>query len=277
MKAYLDLMREILESGTPKGDRTGTGTLSVFGRQLRFDLERGFPLLTTKKLHIPSIVYELLWFLRGDTNVSYLKEHGVRIWDEWATDEGELGPIYGAQWRSWPTKDGGRIDQIAEVIEQIKANPDSRRHIVSAWNPEYLPDETLSPQVNAQRGRMSLAACHTLVQFHVADGRLSSLLMARSQDFFLGTPFNIASYALLTYMVAQQCDLQVGDFVWMGGDVHLYLNHLEQARQQLEREPRALPELLIKRKAASISEYEYSDFEFVGYDPHPLIRAPVAV
>lgn len=277
MKAYLDLMREILEQGVAKGDRTGTGTLSVFGRQMRFNLAGGFPLLTTKKLHWKSIVHELLWFLSGDTNVKYLQENGVSIWDEWATEEGELGPLYGAQWRSWPTKDGGAIDQIQALIDGIKRNPNSRRHIVCAWNVEYLPIESLTPQDNVRQGRMALAACHTLFQFYVADGRLSCMLMARSQDYLLGTPFNIASYALLTHMVAQQCDLDVGEFVWTGGDVHLYKNHLEQANLQLSRDPRPLPTLVIKRHPSSISDYRFEDFELIGYNPHKSIRAPIAV
>lgn len=277
MKAYLDLMREILEHGTPKGDRTGTGTLSVFGRQMRFALSAGFPVLTTKRLHLRSIIHELLWFLNGDTNIRYLNEHGVTIWDEWATEAGDLGPLYGKQWRSWPTRDGGAIDQISQVIEAIKSNPNSRRHIVSAWNVEYLPDEALSPQENVKQGRMALAACHTLFQFYVADHKLSCMLMARSQDYLLGTPFNIASYALLTHMIAQQCDLEVGDFIWTGGDVHLYNNHLEQARLQLSREPRPLPRLVIKRRPESIFDYRYEDFEIVGYDPHPAIKAPIEV
>jgi thymidylate synthase len=270
-------MREILETGTPKGDRTGTGTLSVFGRMMRFDLQDGFPLVTTKKLHLKSVIHELLWFLAGDTNVRALQEHGVTIWDEWATEDGSLGPLYGAQWRSWPTRDGGTIDQIAALIQGLKHNPNSRRHIVSAWNVEYLPDESRSPQDNVRAGRMALAACHTLFQWHVADGRLSCMLMARSQDFLLGTPFNIASYALLVHMVAQQCDLEVGDFVWVGGDVHLYNNHLEQARLQLSREPRPLPKLVIHRRPASIFDYRFEDFEIVGYTPHAAIKAPIAV
>jgi len=277
VKVYLDLMREILEHGVRKGDRTGTGTLSVFGRQMRFDLQQGFPLVTTKKLHLKSIIHELLWFLQGDTNIRYLNERGVTIWDEWATEDGELGPIYGKQWRSWPTSDGGTIDQMSRVLEAIRTNPDSRRHIVSAWNVEYLPDEALSAQENVKRGRMALAACHTLFQFYVAEGKLSCMLLARSQDFMLGTPFNIASYALLTHMVAQQCDLAPGEFIWVGGDVHLYLNHLEQARLQLSREPRPLPKLSIKRKPDSLFDYRYEDFEVIGYDPHPAIRAPIAV
>lgn len=277
MKIYLDLMRDVLENGTPKGDRTGTGTLSVFGRQMRFDLKEGFPLVTTKKLHLRSIIHELLWFLTGDTNIRYLKDNGVSIWDEWATKDGDVGPLYGAQWRSWPAHDGGTIDQIDQVIEAIKNNPDSRRHIVNAWNVEYLPDESLSPQENVLRGRMALAACHTLFQFYVANGKLSCLLYARSQDYLLGTPFNIASYALLTHMFAQQCDLEVGDFIWTGGDIHLYSNHLEQARLQLSRKPRPLPTLVIKRKPESIFDYRYEDFEIVGYEPHPAIKAPIAV
>ena len=277
MKVYLDLMSEILEKGTQKGDRTGTGTLSVFGRQMRFDLQQGFPLLTTKKLHLKSIIHELLWFLDGDTNVRYLNENGVTIWDEWATESGDLGPLYGAQWRSWPTKDGKTIDQISRLIDALKKNPNSRRHIVCAWNVEYLPDESMSPQQNVEAGRMALAACHTLFQFYVADNKLSCMLMARSQDYLLGTPFNIASYALLTHMIAQQCGYDVGEFVWTGGDVHLYLNHLEQAKLQLSREPRSLPQLVIKRKPDSIFDYRFDDFEITGYDPHPAIKAPIAV
>lgn len=277
MQAYLELMRDILENGTPKGDRTGTGTLSVFGRQMRFDLSQGFPLVTTKKLHLKSIIHELLWFLAGDTNVRYLHENGVIIWDKWAAEGGDLGPLYGAQWRSWPTKDGGTIDQIGRLMEAIKRNPDSRRHIVSAWNVEYLPDESISPQENVKQGRMALAACHALFQFYVANNKLSCMLMARSQDYLLGTPFNIASYALLTHIIAQQCELEVGDFIWTGGDVHLYSNHLEQAKLQLSRKPRPLPTLVIKRKPGSIFDYCYEDFEIVGYDPHPAIKAPIAV
>lgn len=277
MKVYLDLMREILESGAEKGDRTGTGTFSVFGRQLRFDLSCGFPILTTKKVHWKSVVEELLWFLSGDTNVSYLKDRGVTIWNEWATPEGNLGPLYGAQWRSWPTKNGTTIDQIDRLINGIKRNPNSRRHIVSAWNVEYLPDEDRSPQENVLDGKMALAACHTLFQFYVANGRLSCMLMARSQDYLLGTPFNIASYALLTHMIAQQCDLDVGEFIWTGGDIHLYKNHLEQARLQLTREPRELPVLRIVRKADSIFDYKFDDFELSGYMPHKAIKAPIAI
>lgn len=270
-------MQDILENGTPKGDRTGTGTLSVFGRQMRFDLSQGFPLVTTKKLHLRSIIHELLWFLTGDTNIRYLTDKGVTIWEEWATESGDLGPIYGAQWRSWLTRDSGTIDQISQVIQAIKNHPNSRRHIVSAWNVEYLPDESLSPQENARQGRMALAPCHVLFQFYVVNGKLSCLLYQRSADTFLGTPFNIASYALLTHMIAQQCALEVGDFIWVGGDIHLYSNHLEQAQLQLSREPRPLPKLIIKRKPDSIFDYRYEDFEMIGYDPHPAIKAPIAV
>jgi thymidylate synthase len=264
MKQYLDLMKDILENGSRKTDRTGTGTLSVFGRQLRFDLSSGFPLVTTKKLHLRSIIYELLWFLRGDTNIRYLKDHGVSIWDEWADANGELGPVYGHQWRSWPAPDGRSIDQISQVLEQIKQKPDSRRHIVTAWNP-------------AEVDKMALPPCHALFQFYVADGKLSCQLYQRSADYFLGVPFNIASYALLTYMFAQQCDLNPGEFVWTGGDVHLYTNHLEQANQQLSRTPYPLPQLKIKRKPASIFDYEFEDFEIVNYQAHPSIKAPIAV
>jgi thymidylate synthase len=264
MKNYLDLMAEILASGARKTDRTGTGTLSVFGRQLRFDLTQGFPLITTKKLHIRSIIHELLWFLNGDTNIGYLKENGVSIWDEWADENGDLGPVYGHQWRSWPAPDGRRIDQITQVIEQIKTKPDSRRHIVTAWNP-------------AEVDKMALPPCHALFQFYVADGRLSCQLYQRSADYFLGVPFNIASYALLTHMFAQQCDLEPGEFVWTGGDVHLYTNHLEQARLQLTREPFPLPKLIIHRKPASVFDYKFDDFEISGYQSHPAIKAPIAV
>ena len=277
MRQYLELLQYILHHGVRKADRTGTGTLSVFGYQMRFDLNEGFPLVTTKRLHVRSIIHELLWFLSGDTNIRYLKDNGVRIWDAWATEDGDLGPLYGVQWRAWPTRDGRTIDQISRTIQAIKENPDSRRHLVSAWNVEYLPQESLSPQENVLQGRMALAACHTLCQFYVANGALSSLLFARSQDCLLGTPFNICSYALLTHMVAQQCDLAVGDFVWVGGDVHLYSNHLQQARLQLSREPRPLPTLAIKRRPESIFDYRYEDFEIIGYEPHPAIKAPIAV
>ena len=264
MKNYLDLMADILASGTRKTDRTGTGTLSVFGRQLRFDLSEGFPLVTTKKLHLRSIIYELLWFLNGDTNIKYLKDNGVTIWDEWADENGNLGPVYGHQWRSWPAPDGRRIDQITQVLNQIKSKPDSRRHIVTAWNP-------------AEVDKMALPPCHALFQFYVADGKLSCQLYQRSADYFLGVPFNIASYALLTHMFAQQCDLLPGEFVWTGGDVHLYTNHLDQARLQLSREPFPLPKLVIKRRPDSIFGYQFEDFEIQGYQAHPSIKAPIAV
>lgn len=264
MKTYLDLLGHVLEHGTRKEDRTGTGTLSVFGWQMRFDLAQGFPLLTTKKLHTRSIIHELLWFLRGDTNIGYLRDNGVTIWDEWADDEGNLGPVYGAQWRSWPTPDGGSIDQISRVVDDIQRSPDSRRLIVSAWNVGALPDMALPP-------------CHALFQFYVADGRLSCQLYQRSADIFLGVPFNVASYALLTHMVAQQTGLQPGEFIWTGGDCHLYLNHLEQARLQLARAPRPLPTLRLTRHPDSIFDYRYEDFVIDDYDPHPGIKAPIAV
>ncbi len=277
MRTYLDLLDLLLTQGTAKGDRTGTGTLSVFGHQMRFNLQDGFPLVTTKKIHLKSVIHELLWFIKGETSTHYLREHGVSIWDEWATDEGDLGPIYGAQWRSWPAPDGKRIDQLTQVIEAIKQRPDSRRLLVSAWNPALLPDETISPQANVEQGLMALAPCHTLFQFYVAEGRLSCQLYQRSADIFLGVPFNIASYALLTHLVADQCDLGVGDFVWTGGDVHLYQNHIEQAKLQLTREPRPLPRLNILATPADITGYTEADIEIVGYDPHPLIKAPVAI
>jgi thymidylate synthase len=264
MRQYLDFLRHIRERGASKNDRTGTGTVSVFGYQMRFDLSAGFPLVTTKKLHLRSIIYELLWFLRGDTNVKYLHEHGVSIWDEWADKNGDLGPVYGKQWRSWPTPDGGNIDQLSQVIEQLKINPNSRRIVVSAWNVGELE-------------RMALLPCHALFQFYVADGRLSCQLYQRSSDALLGVPFNIASYALLTHMIAQQCGLQVGDFVWTGGDCHLYLNHLEQADLQLSRAPYPLPRLKILRKAPTLFDYAYEDFEIIDYRYHAAIKAPIAV
>ena len=277
MQQYLDLIGKILNEGQRKGDRTGSGTLSIFGHQMRFNLETGFPLLTTKKLHIKSIIHELLWFLQGDTNIAYLRQNGVSIWDEWANENGELGPIYGKQWRNWPVGNGESVDQIAQVIRQIKQTPNSRRIMVSAWNVADLPDESQSPQANVGNGKMALAACHALFQFYVADGKLSCQLYQRSCDAFLGLPFNIASYALLTGMVAQQCDLAPGDFVWTGGDVHLYLNHLEQAQLQLSRQPLGLPKLEFKRRPASIFEYGYPDFEIQGYTAHPAIKAPISV
>lgn len=264
MQNYLDLMRDVLENGTDKSDRTGTGTRSVFGRQIRFDLADGFPLLTTKKLHLRSIIHELLWFLKGDTNIRYLQEHQVSIWDEWADENGELGPVYGYQWRSWPAPDGRRIDQISQLIEQIRRNPDSRRLIVSAWNPALVDEMALPP-------------CHALFQFYVADGRLSCQLYQRSADLFLGVPFNIASYALLTLMLAQVCGLQPGEFVHTFGDVHLYANHFEQARLQLERSPRPLPQMKLNPAVDNLFDFTFDDFELSGYDPHPHIKAPVAV
>ncbi|KTD67465.1 thymidylate synthase [Legionella santicrucis] len=264
MKTYLNLLEHILKNGTRKTDRTGTGTLSIFGYQMRFDLSQGFPLLTTKKLHTRSIVHELLWFLSGNTNIAYLNENGVTIWDEWADSKGDLGPIYGKQWRSWPATDGRTIDQLSEVIQQIKSNPDSRRLLVSAWNVGELD-------------QMALMPCHALFQFYVANNTLSCQLYQRSADVFLGVPFNIASYSLLTHMVAQQCNLQTGDFIWTGGDCHLYLNHLEQTRTQLTREPLPLATLKIKRKPQSLFEYNFDDFEFLNYQSHPAIKAPIAV
>ena len=264
MRQYHDLMKEVLTKGVQKSDRTGTGTISVFGHQMRFNLAEGFPMVTTKKLHLKSIIYELLWFLKGSTNNNWLKERGVSIWNEWAAPDGELGPIYGYQWRSWPAPNGQHIDQIAEVIETIKKNPDSRRIIVSAWNVADIP-------------RMALAPCHAFFQFYVADGKLSCQLYQRSADIFLGVPFNIASYALLTHMVAQQCNLEVGDFIWTGGDCHLYSNHLEQVELQLSRNFFPLPKLNILRKPDSIFDYEFEDFEITGYECHPHIKAPVAI
>jgi thymidylate synthase len=264
MRQYHDLMKEVLAKGVKKSDRTGTGTISVFGHQMRFNLAEGFPMVTTKKLHLKSIIYELLWFLKGSTNNNWLKERGVSIWNEWAAPDGELGPIYGYQWRSWPAPNGQHIDQIAEVIQTIKKNPDSRRIIVSAWNVADIP-------------RMALAPCHAFFQFYVADGKLSCQLYQRSADIFLGVPFNIASYALLTHMVAQQCNLEVGDFVWTGGDCHLYSNHLEQVDLQLSRDFFPLPKLKILRKPDSIFDYEFEDFEITGYESHPHIKAPVAI
>jgi thymidylate synthase len=264
MRQYLDFLRHIRERGVQKDDRTGTGTLSVFGYQMRFDLNEGFPLVTTKKLHLRSIVYELLWFLRGDTNIKYLHEHGVSIWDEWADASGELGPVYGKQWRSWPSADGRQIDQLSQVVQQLKTNPNSRRILVSAWNVGELD-------------QMALLPCHALFQFYVAAGRLSCQLYQRSADALLGVPFNIASYALLTHMLAQQCDLKVGDFVWTGGDCHLYLNHLEQTELQLSRPSYPLPKLKIKRQPASLFDYTYEDFEILDYRYHAAIKAPIAV
>jgi len=264
VRQYLDFLRHIRESGARKDDRTGTGTLSVFGYQMRFDLEAGFPLITTKQMHLRSIIHELLWFLRGDTNIRYLREHKVTIWDEWADANGELGPVYGKQWRRWPTADGRNLDQLAQVLEQIKANPNSRRLLVSAWNVGELEE-------------MALLPCHVLFQFYVANGRLSCQMYQRSADALLGVPFNIASYALLTHMVAQQCALNVGEFIWTGGDCHLYLNHLDQAGLQLSRTPYPLPRLVIRRKPESLFDYAFDDFDIQNYQHHPAIKAPIAV
>lgn len=279
MKQYLDLMQDIIDNGSDRGDRTGVGTRSVFGRQLRFDLKDGFPLLTTKKLYTRAIIHELLWFLKGDTNIGYLQDNRVAIWDAWATDEGSLGPVYGAQWRSWVCPDGSTVDQIALLIEQIKTNPYSRRHIISAWNPADLPDERISPQENVKEGKMALAPCHCIFQFYVADGKLSCQLYQRSADYFLGVPFNIASYALLTHMIAQQCNLDVGDFVHTFGDLHLYQNHLteEIVFKQINRTPGNRPTLAIKRKPNSIFDYQLDDFDIEGYEAQSAIKAPIAV
>ncbi len=264
MQTYLQLIEHILQHGIEKNDRTGTGVLSTFGYQMRFNLADAFPIVTTKKLHMRSIIHELLWFLQGDTNIAYLRENGVSIWDEWADEAGELGPVYGKQWRSWPTADGRTVDQLTDVVAQIKTNPDSRRLLVSAWNVGELD-------------KMALPPCHALFQFYVVNNRLSCQLYQRSADVFLGVPFNIASYSLLVHMVAQQCDLDVGEFIWTGGDCHLYMNHLEQARTQLQRAPLPLPKMLIKRKPASLFDYQFDDFEFINYQSHPAIKAPIAV
>jgi thymidylate synthase len=277
MKSYLDLLTDVLENGAVKGDRTGTGTISVFGRQYRHDLSKGFPLLTTKKLHFKSIVNELIWFLSGDTNIKWLNENGVKIWNEWATEEGDLGPVYGKQWTAWPTKDGGTINQIDYVVNALKTNPNSRRILFHGWNVEYLPDEKVSPKENAKNGKMALPPCHLLYQFYVVNNKLSAHLFIRSSDSFLGLPYNTASLACLTHMLAQQCDLDVGEIVISLSDVHIYSNHMEQVKTQLAREPRQLPELKLLRKPASIYDYKFEDFELVGYDPHPHIAAPVSV
>ncbi|KKL02424.1 thymidylate synthase [Rheinheimera mesophila] len=277
MKQYLDLMRHVLEHGHKKSDRTGTGTLSVFGYQMRFDLSQGFPLVTTKKCHLRSIIHELLWFLKGDTNIQYLTDNKVTIWDEWATEQGDLGPVYGAQWRSWQTPDGRVIDQISQLIHDIKTNPDSRRLIVSGWNPAVLPDTRFSPKDNAAMGKQALPPCHTLFQFYVHDGRLSCQLYQRSADVFLGVPFNIASYALLTMMVAQVCDLTPGDFVHTFGDAHLYSNHLDQVKEQLSRTPHPLPQMKLNPAIKDIFGFRFEDFELVNYVAHPAIKAPIAI
>lgn len=279
MQQYLDLMQDVIDNGTDKGDRTGVGTRSVFGRQMRFDLSEGFPLVTTKKIHLKSIIYELIWFLNGSTDNNWLKERGVSIWDDWALADGDLGPIYGKQWRSWDCPDGSTIDQIADLVQMINKSPNSRRLIVSGWNPADLPDESIDPRANVEQGRAALPPCHTLFQFYVANGRLSCQLYQRSADLFLGVPFNIASYSLLTHMIAQQCDLKVGEFVHTLGDCHLYSNHLTSdiVYKQLQREPRELPQLRLKRRPTSIFDYQFEDFEFANYDPLPLIKAPIAV
>jgi thymidylate synthase len=277
MKQYLDLIRDVMENGVDKGDRTGTGTRSVFGRQVRYDLSEGFPLLTTKKLHIRSILHELLWFLSGETNIRYLKENGVSIWDEWATPEGELGPVYGAQWRKWQGADGKVYDQVAALIDGLKNNPDSRRHIINGWNVALLPDEKQKPWENAAAGKMALPPCHVLYQFYVADNKLSASLYIRSNDLFLGNPYNTASLAFLTHMLAQQCDLDVGEIIMSIGDAHIYSNHFDQVETQLQRKPGPLPQLKIHRKPESIFDYRFEDFEILNYEAQPHIKAPIAV
>jgi thymidylate synthase len=277
MKQYLDLLRHVRENGTFKGDRTGTGTYSVFGYQMRFDLSEGFPLVTTKKIHFKSVVHELLWFLKGDTNTQYLKDNGVRIWDEWADENGDLGPVYGFQWRNWPNANGASVDQVKQVVEQLKRNPNSRRIIISAWNPSDLPDETISPQQNVKEGRMALAPCHAFFQFYVSEGKLSCQLYQRSADIFLGVPFNIASYALLTMMLAQVCDLEPGDFVHTLGDAHLYTNHQKQVELQLSRDPLPLPRMKINPAIKDIFDFTFDDFELVDYQHHEHIKGIVAV
>jgi len=277
MQAYLSLLQQILDQGAAKADRTGTGTTSLFGHQMRFDLSQGFPLVTTKKIHLKSIIYELLWFLAGDTNTKYLNDHGVKIWDAWATENGDLGPVYGAQWRDWQTHDGRHIDQIKILLNDLVERPHSRRHIVSAWNPGVLPDESISPQENARQGLQALPPCHTMFQFHVNEGRLSCQLYQRSADVFLGVPFNIASYALLTMMIAQVTGLEVGDFVHTFGDVHIYSNHFEQVTEQLNRQPYPLPQMKINPAVRDLFAFKFEDFELQNYQHHPLIKAPIAV
>jgi thymidylate synthase len=277
MQTYLQLLQDILDKGTRKADRTGTGTISLFGYQMRFDLSDGFPALTTKKLHLRSIVYELLWFLKGDTNIAYLNDNGVKIWDEWASPDGDLGPVYGAQWRKWATPDGRHIDQMQQLLDDLRDRPQSRRHIISAWNPAVLPDENKSPADNAAEGLQALPPCHTMFQFHVADGRLSCQLYQRSADVFLGVPFNIASYALLTMMIAQVAGLRAGDFIHTFGDVHIYLNHLDQVETQLSRTPFPLPVMKLNPAVTDLFAFKYEDFELQNYQYHPLIRAPIAV
>ena len=277
MKTYLELLKDVLENGAQKSDRTGTGTTSVFGRQIRHDLSKGFPLLTTKKLHFKSIANELIWFLNGDTNNNWLNENGVKIWDEWALEDGSLGPIYGAQWTAWPTKEGGNINQIDYVVDTLKNNPNSRRILFHGWNVEYLPDETVSPHENVKNGKMALPPCHLLYQFYVANGKLSGQLYIRSSDIFLGLPYNIASLSLLVHMLCQQCDLEPGEVIVSFGDLHAYSNHMEQIQEQMSRDPKPLPQLKFNRKPDSIYGYKFEDFEVVGYDAHPNIKAPVAI
>ena len=277
MKAYLDLMRHVRDNGVEKSDRTGTGTKSIFGYQMRFDLAKGFPLVTTKKCHLKSIIHELLWFIKGESNIAYLSENGVKIWDAWATEEGELGPVYGVQWRNWPSANGETIDQLAQLIHDLKTNPDSRRHIITAWNPALLPDTSISPSENAAQGKQALPPCHTLFQFYVLNGKLSCQLYQRSADIFLGVPFNIASYALFTMMIAQVCDLELGDFVHTFGDAHLYSNHMEQVDEQLSRTPLALPTMKINAEIDSIFDFTFEDFELVDYKSHAHIKAPISV
>ncbi|MFT6834485.1 MAG: thymidylate synthase [Francisellaceae bacterium] len=277
MEQYLNFLKHIQKHGIEKSDRTGTGTKSIFGYQMRFNLNHGFPLVTTKKIHTKSIIHELLWFLNGDTNINYLKDHNVKIWNAWALENGDLGPVYGKQWRSWETPTGESIDQITDVIQMIRTRPDSRRLLVCAWNPAVLPDESISPQKNVELNRAALPPCHTLFQFYVANDKLSCMLTQRSADAFLGVPFNIASYALLTHMVAQQCNLEVGDFIWSGGDCHIYNNHQEQIDEQLTRSVHSLPELVIKHKPQDIFSYSYQDFEIKNYQSHPAIKGAVAI
>ena len=277
MKAYLDLMQHVRDNGVEKSDRTGTGTKSVFGYQMRFNLAEGFPLVTTKKCHLKSIIHELLWFIKGESNIAYLSENGVKIWDAWATEDGELGPVYGVQWRNWPSTNGETIDQLAQLIHDLKTNPDSRRHIITAWNPALLPDTSISPSENAEQGKQALPPCHTLFQFYVLNGKLSCQLYQRSADIFLGVPFNIASYALFTMMIAQVCGLELGDFVHTFGDAHLYLNHMEQVNEQLSRSPLALPTMKINSEIDSIFDFTFDDFELINYESHAHIKAAISV
>lgn len=277
MQTYLDLMRYVRDHGVEKSDRTGTGTKSIFGYQMRFDLSKGFPLVTTKKCHLKSIIHELLWFIKGESNIAYLKENGVKIWDDWATEDGELGPVYGVQWRNWPAANGETIDQLAQLINDLKTNPDSRRHIITAWNPAVLPDTSVSPNKNAENGKQALPPCHTLFQFYVLNGKLSCQLYQRSADIFLGVPFNIASYSLFTMMIAQVCDLELGEFIHTFGDAHLYLNHLEQVDEQLSRQPLSLPTMAINPEVKNIFDFTFDDFELKDYQAHPHIAAPISV